>query len=266
MPSRPFVSGKTTRTLPTRRLNEAINFAEQADRFGNRAVTIPRQPQFAVSILNESGADWDQWAAVGLGDHLLDPDYNEQDFRQRIGFVGETPDHDDHLDMFAVLTKPIHDGQIGKALLTGMLNCKVDVIHAEHNYVRPKDGTAELETCGAGGGRILKPRPFTDIGEQWATVSLEPYGGTGFAYLTAYMATATVTGTPTILTPGTASADVWTFDSNGVWANTEDEIEIQNPWEQVSGNTNSLISFVMHNGRWMLTGMSCDPSQLVAIP
>jgi hypothetical protein len=264
MTVRRFVSGQRIKKLPTTELNEAINAARDREFFGTRGGVASAGGQFVVDITNDTGDDVDQWAAVGFDDASIDPADNEQSFRGGIAFDGIVPTHADHLERFGVFLEPVNDGQVGRALLAGWLNLKVDVVNVEHRYVRPKDGTAALETCGAGGGRILWPRPFTATGEQWATVSFEPFAGVGFAYLTAFMGSASVAGNPTILTPATASADVWTFDSAGVWANTDDEITIYNPWESTTGAVNSLVTFQMNAGKWMLTGLSCDASQLTS--
>lgn len=262
---RRFTSGQKVRKLPTAELNEAINAARDREVFGSRRGPASFSGQFEIAVKNDTGADVDQWQAVGLDVVPIEPADNEQGYRDAIAFSGILPLHASHLDRFALVTSPIPDGQVGRALMFGMINCKVDVVNVEHKYARPKDNAADyLETCGAGGGRILWPRPFTSTGEQWATVALEPFAGVGFAYLVSFMNSASVAGTPTILTPGTAAADVWTFDSAGVWANTDDEITVNNPWEVVTGAVNALVTFQMSGGKWMVTGVSCDASQLTS--
>ena len=91
--ARRFISGQRVRKLPTNDLNEAINAARDREVFGTRAATMPLSGQFFVDVLNDTGDDLDQWAAVGFEDPLIDPADNEPAFRDGIGFVGVTPTH-----------------------------------------------------------------------------------------------------------------------------------------------------------------------------
>lgn len=258
----PIIAGKRIRRLPTRRMNDAMNFAQQSEQFGNRAHFVSGGGQFVVSVLNDSGDDLDEWSVLGLDNTLIDPADNESGFRAGPKFRATTPTHADHLDDFVLMLQPTRQDRIGLALKSGLINCRVEVNHVEHRYVRPQDNSLGLlETCGAGGGRIRWPFPFTATGEQWATVELTPFTGPAFGYLTTSLQNPSVSGSPQALSMSTADVMIWTFDSNGDWTSTEDEVTaIQNPWEQVSAPVNALVTFTRWGGKWMLTGAACNAS------
>lgn len=260
---RRFTSGQRIRKLPTVELNDAINAARDRETFGFRSPAMAMSGQFAVDVMNDTGDDLDQWAAIGFDDPLIDPDDNEPAFRDGIGFVGVTPDHATHLDRFGVLLAPIPDGQVGRALLRGWLNCKVDVLNVEHQYVRPTDGAATLETCGAGGGRVIWPRPFTATGEQWATVELTSQTAEAFCYLNNDLTAPSVGGSPAVLTPATVNATIFDFNSSGTWANTADVIELTSVWENVSADENTLALARLIGSKWRLVALGCQASDLV---
>jgi hypothetical protein len=268
--ARRFISGQRVRKLPTNDLNEAINAARDREVFGTRAATMPLSGQFFVDVLNDTGDDLDQWAAVGFEDPLIDPADNEPAFRDGIGFVGVTPTHADHLERFGVLLSPIPDGQVGPALLRGWLNCKVDVINVEHQYVRPKDGTAALETCGAGGGRILWPRPFTATGEQWATVNLARLESIAVeGYLSEALPPASRDPDTAAFAPGEAMLNVWAWrpdrdDTDDppakIWINLETTITLRNTSETLTGEEDCYCRAVWIGDSWRPEEVSCAAS------
>lgn len=256
---RHFVSGQRIRKLPTRALNEALDNTRNHDINGNRPGFTPVGGQYVVSVHNTNGDDLDQWTGIGLDVAMIDPADNEQSFRAGVGFDGVEPTHADHLDKFGVMISPTVDGQVGRALVRGTINLKVDVLHVEHQYVRPKDNVLGLlETCGAGGGRVLWPFPFTATGEQWATVELTPIDKPVYAYLLEDLPAASTSGSPLVLTPSTKTARIYSFDSAGVWYDTEDEIEVTNVFEGVTAEAGTPIVIAREHNRWMLDGIGCS--------
>tara|TARA_R110002072_G_scaffold238769_2_gene396376 strand:- start:296960 stop:297754 length:795 start_codon:yes stop_codon:yes gene_type:complete len=257
-----FKRGQRVRRIPVQKMNAAIDAANDRDQFGNRPLfSAAHGDQFP--IFNNTGVTVEQFQAVGLDAVKNDPADFESSFRDGEIWNSIKPTHADHLDRFAVSLHAIPDGRVGLARLEGRLNCRVNVLNVEHQYVRPQHNTLGLlETCGAGGGLIRWPRPFTATGEQWATVDLTPFTAEAFCYLVTDLQPPTVSGSPPVLTPSTVNARIYDFDSSGVWSSTDDDIELNSMWENVSADESTLALARLQGSKWRLVALGCQSSEL----
>ena len=124
----------------------------------------------AVLIRNDSGADQEQNAVLGIDGIVFSPTDNEGEFRQRPTLVGTAPAVD-YRGSFVVLAEPIAAGAIGRAWVRGVCAVRIDVTDADHGCADVKDGdSSQLESAETGAAQILYRESGT--GTKWAVVRL----------------------------------------------------------------------------------------------
>jgi hypothetical protein len=144
---------------------------QQVDRNG-----VPLPPDVAL-VRNDSGADQDRFAILGLDAPLIGPDENLLGFQEHLTFSGISPDEDQHAHRFCVLQEPIAAGAIGRAVVAGVTPVQLDVQAADDDLAGVvTDETGSLKTGTEGGARILWKS--SDTGVQWGLIAF-PAGGTG---------------------------------------------------------------------------------------
>jgi hypothetical protein len=174
--ARTFVSGQRSRKLPTRALNEAIEFARDAEVFGDRQNAKPLDGQFLISVRNDTvDTDFERFDAVGLEGALINPIENEIGFIGGINIGAIVPTFN-HVSRFAIALEPIKPGRMGKALLYGITPALIDVVSLGHKFCQPVDGDVTLTTVDFGGARLIWPTAPTSLGEQFAYVLLTGSG------------------------------------------------------------------------------------------
>ena len=132
-----------------------------------------------VLVRNQSGADRRRFHVLGIDDVVFDPsDENQQSQAlQTPTFRGVTPEAD-HAQKFAVLLGPVREGQIGQAVISGGVWCRIVVDDEDDGYRFADVDPGETETLVAvetGTGFILW-REGGD-GEQWAFLRLSNVAG-----------------------------------------------------------------------------------------
>lgn len=124
-----------------------------------------------IRIKNDSGADVPRHGILKVEGSVFDPTDSDAlaAFRETPVLVGIAPE-DDPDGIFVVTFEPIPDGKIGLAYVSGIVPCKVNIVHASHTHVTMKDADSVLLDSQMYGHRILyKP---TGTGEKWCYVSL----------------------------------------------------------------------------------------------
>lgn len=123
-----------------------------------------------VWVKNTTGDDIDRYGILALGDPLIDPDDNLEEFKGRPAFEGVAPDADVHRELFCVLPAPLADGRIGLGLIAGITPVLIDVRLETDAYAGCKtDELGKLEG-GDGFAKILSKE--TGTGDKWAIVLL----------------------------------------------------------------------------------------------
>ena len=126
-----------------------------------------------VQIKNNSGADRDRFDVLGIDVPIFTPTDNLDVFKTRLGLIGVSPTLADHLGKFVVLLRPVAQGTIGPALVSGIVPCKVYV-----NITSAVPAWADIEAStmnhlvakSSGTARVLWRA--SGSGEQWGLVQL----------------------------------------------------------------------------------------------
>jgi len=156
---------------------DAANFTKQM-----------RQNQFGGSLKSGYGAGvvplkncesqtYDRFSAMVLTGICVTPETNESEFLSCPSvFQGNRMTEDREGRPYAILLEPIAAGQIGRAMILGVVPAKVTVKDTEDEYAVPKTGssTGELESSPTGVARILWKA--SGGGMQWCLLQL---GGAG---------------------------------------------------------------------------------------
>jgi len=138
---------------------------------GGRAGQGPRPQASVVLVENKSGYAVDWFGVLGIDGPLIAEATNSNEFKSRVMFTASTPDIDKHEGLFVVCIEAIPDGQIGKAVVSGVVQVQIDVTDADHTYAEIKDDDRTMLASGASGSaRILWKA--TGTGTQWAIVRL----------------------------------------------------------------------------------------------
>ena len=131
-------------------------------------------PTIEINIQNNSGADVDQFSVLGIDNTFVvyDPSVSEDIFKQSpITLGGVTPVKADHTGKFAVTKDKIVNGEIGRAVISGVVQCQVQINTAGDLYADVLDGdSTQLASGPDGGAQILWVASGT--GQQWAIVRI----------------------------------------------------------------------------------------------
>jgi len=132
-----------------------------------------------IKVKNNSGTDVTRFGVMGLGDvQMTHADAPEQFFEQ-VYMDGEEPAVGTHDGRFCIALDFIPDGEIGRAVVTGLVQCQVTINDDAHEYATITDASvAKLSSQGTGYARILWKAGTT--GDQWAIVHLEPFHAESF--------------------------------------------------------------------------------------
>ena len=144
------------------------------------------------------GADRNRFDILGISGPLFAAGDVEA-FQNTPALVGVTPTAASHTGAFAVLQGPIKTGEIGLALLEGVVPVQVNVTRTDHRFAEvTNNDPAKLTSAAGGAAQLLYAASSTGV--QWLLVRL------GKA--------AAVTGTPYVMLPAAteteaAQTDTW---------------------------------------------------------
>lgn len=236
--------GDRIRGLPGDSWNQFAEATEHYQRnrragLDESGATALRTTETVVLIRNETGVDLDFFAVVGLGDPLITPTENEEEFKLRRAFIGVEPAAE-HAGKFAIMAHPVAhvdgsaDGQdIGRGVVHGVTQALVKMASLSHTFADVDAGeTGHLLSAATGGAQILWREEDAEVDDVvWAYVRL---GGGGGGPATAAFAMITAkTGTEP---PFRYAAEGATMDADGNWSGGGAEYDdIFNVEEQGSG-------------------------------
>ncbi len=127
-----------------------------------------------IFLKNDSDEDIDQYRAISMAGLVFQPQENETSFKYRFAFKGNKYDQSDSaLDnplLFCVTQQSIKAGSLGKAMINGSTQARINVNDESHRYVRMKDNDFVLETAATGQARIQFKEP--GAGEKWAVIQM----------------------------------------------------------------------------------------------
>ena len=153
-------------------IDTALDFRQRTTHLGQG-----RQPSFAqaslVLVRNDSGSDLDRFEILGIDAPVIDPEDNEEAFKNRVAVSGVTPVSDTHVGRFVVLAEPVKSGKIGRAFAAGICPVKIDVADESQDCrfaEIAEDLSSNLEVNPSGSAAILWRAGGTGL--QWALVRL----------------------------------------------------------------------------------------------
>jgi hypothetical protein len=132
----------------------------------------PAEEAPPILIQNDTGGDLLRGNIVGLGDSLIDPATDLEDFHTSYLFSGEAPAYE-HWRRLAVLLEDIDDGDMGPVVVNGLARCQIDVVDATHNRAIVTNGDSTKLTSGASGPLELLYKE-SGTGTKWGIVNLAP--------------------------------------------------------------------------------------------
>lgn len=148
---------------------------EQRDRAGASLPGAAKQSS-VVRVRNNTGGDADRWAVLALGDPIILPDDNEAEFQSVLAFEGDAPDSTP-AGRFVVMLEPVPDGGIGRGVLAGVVQCRLDASGGLEEFAECEDANTTSLVCSeTGSARVLWAEDDGD--ERWAIVRLGDGAGT----------------------------------------------------------------------------------------
>jgi len=142
--------------------------------------------QTAVLIRNDTGADVARFGVLGIDAPLIAADAELAEFQTAVRLAGVTPSETAHQGAFAIALEPIANAEIGRAVVSGVVQCQVSMTAEGDPFAEVKDADAtQLVSGPTGSARILWAEAGT--GTKWAIVALGSAATAGFwAQLTAF--------------------------------------------------------------------------------
>lgn len=126
-----------------------------------------------VLVLNNSGADRDQYTVLQIDEALIAPADNQPGFASRVALSCVTPTAN-RKGSFVVLSRPIPAGEVGTAWIDGVCPARIS---GGGSWADTKNGeTAYLEAGDYGNARIIAD-PTGGTSERWAYVRLNDRRG-----------------------------------------------------------------------------------------
>lgn len=167
--------------IPAAAWNACLDAAEAHKR---GAVSLPdavaRQFRQAdiVLVKNASGAAVSRFGVLGISGVIFTPSDSLAAFQNQVAFTGVTPSGDSHKGKFLVCLDPLNAGEVGRAWISGVCQCRVLVTDADHQFCEATAGdSTQLKSSKSGSARILyKP---AGTGSLWCTVRLGNAAGGG---------------------------------------------------------------------------------------
>jgi len=149
---------------------DAARAHRQAGTLAGREAARAVADRGVIWVRNNTGAALDQFGVVAIGLPIITADANENEFKQRVTFEGGTPAASD-TGQFAVVIEAIPAGKIGRAVIAGPVQVKVNVVDEDHEWADVKDSDAsQLESGNTGTAKVLHKQSGT--GTKWAIVLL----------------------------------------------------------------------------------------------
>jgi hypothetical protein len=139
--------------------------------------------QDTILVQNNSGGAVDRFAVLAVGNPLIAPTDSEDEFLSGIAFLGTTPTSSTEPGKWCVTLEPIPAGEIGRAVLSGVVPVQVDATAGAEDFAEFNEDTTSCLVCDAGGtARILWLETTGEV--CWAVVRLGDAAGGGGGSLT----------------------------------------------------------------------------------
>lgn len=143
------------KSIPSRELNKAFAAAGRPAPAPGGVLRAP-PPGAGLVVRNAAGSALDRFSVVGIDGVAWTPTDNEDSFVAGPVLDVTTPTTADHRGRLGILTTPLADGELGRAVFEGTTLARVVVASDSHRFADVKDGDATaLQTTVDGAARIL---------------------------------------------------------------------------------------------------------------
>ncbi len=156
--------------------NDMIDSVEEfKNRTGPGRKKAPEKPYLkdsGIVFVKNTSSNRRQFEVVGIVDALFDPSDSDTlpEFKQRPALEVDLPECE-YVSRFAILLEPINENDVGRAVVSGLVQVCVDIQDESHEYadIKPCDPSC-LMSYENGSAQILTREGGT--GEQWCIVRL----------------------------------------------------------------------------------------------
>ncbi len=152
-------------------IDTTVAFREQ--QLNRQGMGVPSTPaREIVLVKNNTGADQDRFAVLGVNAPLFLPGNNLDSFKNRLAMVGVVPTAT-HVGKFVVLLQPLKSGGIGQGLCSGTCQVRLTVPSGQETSLYADvttGGTAGLTAVTQGAAYILWKENPASSGTMWALV------------------------------------------------------------------------------------------------
>lgn len=136
----------------------------------------PLEAAGGMAIENTSGTDVDRFGVLGVDGLVFAPADDLDAFQAGFALTGVTPSDSDHLGKFAICLEPIAAGEIGQAVVVGLVQVQIEMVDESHKFADVTDADAtKLTSSDDGSARIFSVEAGT--GTKWGVVSLQSAAG-----------------------------------------------------------------------------------------
>lgn len=205
-----------------------------------------------VDVRNNTGSLMQRSYVLGIDEWTFDPDSGDQleELHENLRVDGIVPVLGTHDEKFVVLPGQLEDGEIGPAVLSGIVLVLVNIAYAEHTFCTVADGdVTTLASSFRGRGRILRAQEGT--GSKWCLVELGPMPSHPIFAVTNGAVSPEAEVTVERLKPKDTSP-FWqrsgeTYTARDIWLNSGESIE-----------SGTILSTVPFAGREVIASIYCS--------
>lgn len=161
-------------SIPATTWNKLVDVAKAADQDRLSALVrslMSNADRDIIKIKNNSGADVDRFAVLGLSGPLFLPTDNETAFKNREALEAVKPDILVHKGKFVICLEPIADGAYGRAQVSGIAITKVKIVN-DGSFAEIEDKETKLAIDGEKGSAAVLWKETSSGDDVWAIVKL----------------------------------------------------------------------------------------------
>jgi hypothetical protein len=107
-----------------------------------------------VLVRNISGDIQQRYTALAFRQPVISPSANQDEFNRRVVMAVDTPVSGDE-GHWCVLLDTLEDQQIGVAVVSGIVQCKINLLNLDDKFAEIVDGEVNPHSTSAGLGSIL---------------------------------------------------------------------------------------------------------------
>lgn len=198
------------------RWQEAADRVRRGKTFDPRALDLGGFRYATAKVRNDAGETLEAFDVVGLGEPLIAPVANEEEFLRQATFEAVLPVAGTHENKFGILLEPLVEKALGEVLLVGVVQTRLT--GANVGFADITDGVPILAASAGGSAQVL----WAEAGsaERWALVRLGGGGGSSTSAFSGVLVQSSASSPPT-LTNGGGTTLTWAaelYDTDGYWS------------------------------------------------